>query len=242
MPSGTVRTAPMSMGEATFAQFTDPQGAQFAVLQSGRGLQRASQEGALVWVELHVRDPQAAIGFYQGLFGWRTQEMQGPGMTYQVLSIAEGDQQEGSFGGVAPLADEREDARWVPYFAVADADATVAAAAAGGGSVVIAGGEHPRRRPRRLARRPGPGPVRRPQARPAPELRPTTPVPHRVHAARRWVACSTLVVRRVAPHAPPCRTKSRTGAVTRRPHGLKTDSTTIARYSSSATAGTITVL
>jgi predicted enzyme related to lactoylglutathione lyase len=134
---GTVRTAPTSLGEATLAQFTDPQGARFAVLQSGRGLERASEEGALVWVELHVGDPEAAIGFYQGLFGWRTRQMQGPGMTYQVLSIAEGDQQEGSFGGVAPLTDEREDARWVPYFAVTDVDATVAATAAGGGSVVM---------------------------------------------------------------------------------------------------------
>ncbi|MEU6771756.1 VOC family protein [Streptomyces sp. NPDC046759] len=134
---GTVRTAPMSMGEATLAQFTDPQGAQFAVLQSGRGLQRASEEDALVWVELHAGDPEAAIGFYRGLFGWRDQEMQAPGMTYRVLSIKDGDQQEGSFGGVAPLRDDREDARWVPYFAVADADAIVTAVGGNGGTVLM---------------------------------------------------------------------------------------------------------
>ncbi|MGJ5754528.1 hypothetical protein FB563_2701 [Streptomyces puniciscabiei] len=134
---GRVRAEPMSMGEVTIAQFTDPQGAQFAVLQSGQGLQRASEDDALVWVELHVRDPRAAIGFYRGLFGWRSQEMQAPGMTYQVLSIGECDQQEGSFGGVAPLRDDREDARWVPYFAVADTDTTVAAVGDSGGSVLM---------------------------------------------------------------------------------------------------------
>ncbi|MFF3916673.1 VOC family protein [Streptomyces sp. NPDC001852] len=134
---GRLRAEPVSMGGVTFAQFTDPQGAQFAVLQSGQGLQRASEDDALVWVELHVPDPKAAIGFYRGLFGWRSQEMEAPGMTYQVLSIGEGDQQEGSFGGVAPLRDDREDARWVPYFAVADADAIVARVGGSGGTVLM---------------------------------------------------------------------------------------------------------
>ena len=134
---GTVRAEPLSMGEASMAQFTDPQGAQFAVLHSRQGLERASEDNTLVWVELHVGDPAAAIAFYRGLFGWRNQEMRAPGMTYQVLSIGEGDQQEGSFGGVAPLQAGQEDARWVPYFAVADADAFVDAVRGNGGTVLM---------------------------------------------------------------------------------------------------------
>ncbi|MEV6113549.1 VOC family protein [Streptomyces sp. NPDC052109] len=134
---GALRAEPVTLGDSAFAQFTDPQGAQFAVLQSGQGLQRASEDGTLVWVELHAGDPAAAVGFYQGLFGWRAQRMQAPGMAYQVLSIAEGDQQVGSFGGVAPLRDDREAARWVPYFAVADADAIVTAVGGNGGSVLM---------------------------------------------------------------------------------------------------------
>jgi hypothetical protein len=63
--------------------------------------------------------------------------MQAPGMTYQVVSIAEGDQQEGSFGGVAPTRDDSEGARWVPYFAVADAHAIVTSVDANGGSVLM---------------------------------------------------------------------------------------------------------
>jgi predicted enzyme related to lactoylglutathione lyase len=54
-----------------------------------------------------------------------------------VLSIGEGDQQEGSFGGVAPMRDDSEEARWVPYFAVTDADAIVTAVGDSGGSVLM---------------------------------------------------------------------------------------------------------
>ncbi|WP_225100198.1 VOC family protein [Streptomyces sp. CoH27] len=140
---GTVRAEPVNMGEVWMAQFTDPQGAEFAVLQSGEGLGRTSEDDALVWVELHVGDPVAAIAFYRELFGWRSAEMHAPGMTYRVLSIADGDQQEGSFGGVAPLRDGQERARWVPYFAVADADATVARARDNGGTVVMPAADVP---------------------------------------------------------------------------------------------------
>ncbi|MEU0004132.1 VOC family protein [Streptomyces sp. NPDC006314] len=134
---GTVRAEPVTMGNVSMAQFTDPQGAQFAVLQSHQGLEAASEDDTLVWVELHVGDPEAAIGFYRGLFGWRTEEMRTPGMTYQVLSVKDGDQREGSFGGVAPLQAGPEDARWVPYFAVADTDAVAAAVQGNGGTVLM---------------------------------------------------------------------------------------------------------
>ncbi|RSS75485.1 VOC family protein [Streptomyces sp. WAC06614] len=137
---GTVRVEPMDVrGEGWLAQFTDPQGAEFAVWQPGRttGLERTSEDNTLVWVELHVPDPEAAIAFYRGLFGWRSLEMDAPGMTYRVVSVADGDQEDASFGGVAPLQEGQRDARWVPYFAVADADAVTAAVGANGGQVLM---------------------------------------------------------------------------------------------------------
>ncbi|MGW0627107.1 VOC family protein [Streptomyces sp. NPDC002758] len=140
---GSVRVEPMVMGGPLMAQFTDPQGADFAVLQSEKGLERASEDNTLVWVELHVVDPEAAIGFYRALFGWRSEEMKAPGMTYRVLSIADGDQQAGSFGGVAPLSGDAEEARWVPYFAVADADALAAAVRENGGAVLMPAADVP---------------------------------------------------------------------------------------------------
>ncbi|MEV7547369.1 VOC family protein [Streptomyces sp. NPDC089915] len=142
---GQVRVAPMDvMGEGWLAQFTDPQGARFACWQPGKtgGLEVASAENSLLWVELHVPDPQAALAFYGAVFGWRSAEMQTPGMTYRVLSLAEGDQQDTSFGGVAPQGEGAGGAsailpRWVPYFHVADADATVAAVEGAGGAVLM---------------------------------------------------------------------------------------------------------
>ncbi|MFD3540891.1 VOC family protein [Streptomyces sp. NPDC058662] len=144
---GRVRMEPMDvMGEGWLAQFTDPQGAEFACWQSGNtsGFEVASAENTLVWVELHVPDPAAAIAFYASLFGWRQAEMQVPGMAYHVLSIGEGDQEDGSFGGVAPLGEgQGEEARWVPYFAVADVDATEAAARENGGTVLMPAADVP---------------------------------------------------------------------------------------------------
>ncbi|MFD3681374.1 VOC family protein [Streptomyces sp. NPDC058613] len=144
---GTVRMEPMDvMGEGWLGQFTDPQGAEFACWQPGRtaGFYLASADNTLVWAELHVPDPVADIGFYAGLFGWRHAEMDAPGMTYRVLSIADGDQEDGSFGGAAPLADGgAEQARWVPYFNVPDVDATTGLVERNGGSVLMPGADVP---------------------------------------------------------------------------------------------------
>ncbi|MFZ3471072.1 VOC family protein [Streptomyces sp. 4.24] len=142
---GVVRMEPTDvMGEGWLAQVTDPQGAEFALWQPGKtaGLGLASAENTLVWAELHVPDPVADIAFYAGLFGWRSADMEAPGMTYRVLSIADGDQEDGSFGGVAPSEGDGPKG-WVPYFNVADVDATAAATTAGGGSVLMPAADVP---------------------------------------------------------------------------------------------------
>ncbi|MER5385861.1 VOC family protein [Streptomyces sp. NPDC002688] len=147
---GTVRMEPTDvMGEGWLAQATDPQGAEFALWQPGKtaGLDIASAPNTLIWAELHVPDPVADISFYQSLFGWRSQEMQAPGMTYRVLSTKDGDQQDASFGGVAPIGDGAgggvEQPRWVPYFHSEDVDATVTAAQSNGGSVLMPAADIP---------------------------------------------------------------------------------------------------
>ncbi|WP_405021179.1 VOC family protein [Kitasatospora sp. NBC_00070] len=143
---GTVRVEPMDvMGEGRLAQYTDQQGADFAVWKPARtrGLDLTSAENTLCWVELHVADPVAALGFYRGLFGWRSKEMSVPGMTYRVVSIADGDQEDGSFGGVAPLMEGETAAHWVPYFTVADVDAVADTAQASGGAVLMPGSDVP---------------------------------------------------------------------------------------------------
>ncbi|MEV4442472.1 VOC family protein [Streptomyces sp. NPDC049577] len=143
---GTVRFPPMDVMEAgRMAGFTDPQGAEFAVWQPGAvgGLEKASEEDALCWAELHIGDVPAALAFYDRVFGWRSAEMEAPGMTYTVLSTAQGGQEEATFGGVAPSQGQGEQPRWIPYFAVADADATVARAQGSGGTVLMPAADVP---------------------------------------------------------------------------------------------------
>ncbi|MFI0975531.1 VOC family protein [Streptomyces sp. NPDC021093] len=136
---GTVRVAPFDVMDAgRMACLTDPAGADFSVWQPARvtGLEATSEDNTLLWAELHTPDSSAALSFYRGLFGWRGQQMDMPGMPYTVLSTAEGDQEDASFGGIAP-AQEGEETRWTAYFCVSDADALVATVQENGGSVVF---------------------------------------------------------------------------------------------------------
>ncbi|MGW4893624.1 VOC family protein [Kitasatospora sp. NPDC004240] len=138
---GAVRVQPDDVFDAgRMAQLTDPQGARFAVWQPNTvtGLDAVQEDDALIWSELHTSDQAAALAFYGGLFGWRSEAMPAPGMTYHVLATAEGeDLREASFGGVAPVMEEGRPPAWTPYFAAADVDAVVARAQAAGGTVLM---------------------------------------------------------------------------------------------------------
>ncbi|MFF1508749.1 VOC family protein [Streptomyces sp. NPDC058326] len=137
---GTVRLPAFDVMDAgRMAALTDPGGAQFSVWQPGtiEGLQRTSSTNTLVWAELHVADPEAVLGFYRALFDWRWAEMEAPGMTYRVVSTAEGDQEDASFGGAAELQDASETPRWIPYFEVEDPDAITMSTQGNGGSVLM---------------------------------------------------------------------------------------------------------
>ncbi|WP_314617846.1 VOC family protein [Streptomyces stackebrandtii] len=141
---GTVRLPAFDVMDAgRMAALTDPGGAQFAIWQPGttQGLERTSSTNTLVWAELHVADPESVLAFYRTLFGWRWAEMEAPGMTYRVISTAQGDQEDASFGGVAELQGEKP--HWIPYFAVEDADAMARTAQGNGGSVLMPAADIP---------------------------------------------------------------------------------------------------
>ncbi|MGP4112918.1 VOC family protein [Streptomyces sp. 4N509B] len=131
---GTVRVAPMDIdSEARMAQFSDPQGGQFAAMQPGKtaGLEAVNTPGTLTWTELYTTDADAAKTFYDAVFGWQTSDMPMPtGGPYTLLTPAGGDE-DLMQGGLMEMA--REDlaltggmAYWHPVFAVEDCDATVA--------------------------------------------------------------------------------------------------------------------
>ncbi|MCX5206628.1 VOC family protein [Streptomyces sp. NBC_00237] len=144
---GTVRVEAFDVMDAgRMACFTDPTGAEFAVWQPAahQGFEVASEDDTLLWVELHTPDPSAALAFYRALFGWRSQEMEVPGMimSYSVISSADGDQEDTSFGGVAPARPDERTA-WISYFGVADPDAVATRVVAGGGSVLVPASDIP---------------------------------------------------------------------------------------------------
>lgn len=45
------------------------------------------QHGAFSWCELMTTDVAAAKAFYSSLFGWKTEDMSMPGMTYTVVNV-----------------------------------------------------------------------------------------------------------------------------------------------------------
>ncbi len=116
----------------------DPAGAVFQLWQSARsiGAKILNEPGALCWSELTTRDTAAAEAFYTGLFGW-TAKHSAPGapMAYTEFSV----QDQPSIGMMAMPAHMPASvpSYWMPYFQVADCDATAARAGELGAKVIV---------------------------------------------------------------------------------------------------------
>lgn len=143
---GEVRVEPFSVdGHGRMAQFTDPQGAQFAAWEPAGtpGLGVVDQPGSLMWIELYTTDASAAKEFYEGLYGWGYTDMPMPGDegTYTLITPA-GQPEERMHGGLmeAPaeaLAPAGGKPYWHPVFHTTDCDATIAKVNELGGKVVM---------------------------------------------------------------------------------------------------------
>jgi uncharacterized protein len=140
---GTVRMEPMAvMTAGRMAQFTDPDGAMFAVWQPQdfKGMDAVNDPGTVCWTELNAGDAAEARSFYETTFGWVTEDMPMGDFTYTVIKPAGGGEQS-SQGGIMPLSPDMAAAgvtpSWRVYFEVADCDATVAMATRHGGSVAV---------------------------------------------------------------------------------------------------------
>ncbi|KUN77754.1 hydroxylase [Streptomyces bungoensis] len=138
---GRVLVRPMDvMGEGHMAVLADQAGVVFGVWQPGRtkGVDVASEPGALCWAELYTPDIAAAAAFYHRVLGLETSGVPFPGGTYTCLN-PEGAGEDAMFGGVVPLADDPVEAQagpyWLPYFEVEDTDAVVEQARRLGGTV-----------------------------------------------------------------------------------------------------------
>jgi hypothetical protein len=92
--------------------------------------------GSFCWFELATNDPAAAKKFYGSLLGWTAEDVpMGPDGAYTLFKI---DGRDAAAGYMLRKADlERHvPPHWMPYIAVADADAAAARAAKVGGTVI----------------------------------------------------------------------------------------------------------
>ncbi|MEU6377083.1 VOC family protein [Streptomyces sp. NPDC046909] len=120
-------------GMGRFASVADPQGAGFHLWQAqgfeGAGL--LNEPGSLGWVELMSRQPERAVDFYTTVFGWSVNASE----HYTQWGIDGAD-----FGGMVRMDDKfppEVPPHWLPYFAVADVDASAATATGAGGTVLM---------------------------------------------------------------------------------------------------------
>jgi predicted enzyme related to lactoylglutathione lyase len=131
---GKVPVGPMDVFDSgRFVVALDPGGASFQLWQGrtfpGAGLFNAP--GSLGWVELLTRDPERAETFYTTVFGWTV----GSSENYVQWGVGGAD-----FGGMITMDEKfppEVPPHWLPYFAVADVDASTRTAVEAGGSALM---------------------------------------------------------------------------------------------------------
>ncbi|MBL7490865.1 VOC family protein [Frankia sp. AgB1.9] len=136
---GKVLVEPMDVLDAgRLAVLADVEGAPIGLWQprANSGVELVDEPGALCWTELAVRDADAAVGFYEDVFGWTGErESLGDGVTYVYWSL-DGRR----FGGLMQMNEvwpPEIPAHWMVYLQVEDADACAAEIARLGGSVPV---------------------------------------------------------------------------------------------------------
>lgn len=128
----TMLFPPMVVGEfGSLAGFLDPGGAMFSFWQANQhiGAEVTDEPGSATWYELYASNAQQSRDFYAALLGATADPMPG-GLEYYVLK--HGDTQLGGVMQIDPAWGDFHP-NWTTYFAVADADETVAAAIQHGG-------------------------------------------------------------------------------------------------------------
>jgi hypothetical protein len=127
----------MPVGDlGTMAVVGDPTGAVVGMWQPGThtGMEVLAESGAPSWFELHTRDHDGAVAFYQQVFGWDTHAASDtPEFRYTTMG-QEPDAHAGIMDAAGHLP-EGVPSFWTVYFQVEDAEATIARATELGGAV-----------------------------------------------------------------------------------------------------------
>lgn len=125
------------MDAGRMAILQDPTGAVFQIWQANRsiGAQILNEPGALCWTELTTTDPAAAEQFYTQLFDWSAKHATESPMEYTEFSV-------GGVPSIGMMPKPKDmpahiPSYWMPYFQVADTDASVAKVKTLGGKVMV---------------------------------------------------------------------------------------------------------
>ena len=157
---GSVLVEPTDVGDAgRMAVIADPEGAQTGAWEPRRrgGAEVVNEAGSWNFSGLHTRDPEAALAFYAGVYGWDggtpDPQMGGavllrragygdhleqlmPGMRERMEQMGAPERFEDAVGWLVPLQDG-ESPNWDVTFGVDDADATASRAQELGGTVLM---------------------------------------------------------------------------------------------------------
>lgn len=135
---GQVYMPPMDVPEQGFmAIFGDPSGAAIGIWQPRemRGFELVDEPGAAAWHELHTKNYDAAVKFYQDVFKWETDVMSDtPEFRYTTLGA--GDAAKAGIMDASGYLPEEVPSSWHTYFAVENTDAAVEKAVAMGAAVI----------------------------------------------------------------------------------------------------------
>jgi predicted enzyme related to lactoylglutathione lyase len=114
---GTIIAPPMDVATlGTMAVFIDPAGAAIGIWQPGDhiGAETIDSEGTFTWAELSTRNQEAALPFYEAVFGWQPNVME----SYTELQL-DGRSVAGCMD-MPPMVPAEVPSYWMPYFAASD--------------------------------------------------------------------------------------------------------------------------
>ncbi len=138
---GTVLMPPDDVtDQGRLAMLADPTGAAVGLWQPAthQGADVFNVPGSLTWNELQTRDIEAALPFYEQVFGWEW--VDGSSEGYHVANLPAKQGEDKSNAGAMPtppgVPDEVPN-MWSVYFAVDDCDVSLAAAQELGGQVFL---------------------------------------------------------------------------------------------------------
>lgn len=129
---------PMDVPEqGKMAMLGDPSGAAVGVWEFGghTGFQAHETTGAAVWHELHSKNYDAAVKFYQDVFGWQTSVMSDT-PEFRYTNLGEGENAKAGIMDASGYLPEQVPSNWQVYFQVDDVDATIATALALGATII----------------------------------------------------------------------------------------------------------